>query len=275
MRFYVFCLISLLFLGACGSRPNNTDYIARVGNTELTDTDLRSILSDSYDNRIMDQSYLNSLITSWTKKEILFQKAKEFHFHDDPAIKFKVDDFYRDLTIDAYIKYHIQTNVSFTEEEIRAYYESNKRSFTRDTDEAKVSHIIIQDLDEAERVKATLRSRSSSDRERLFAQYAFETKIIRKNESLKEINNTVFSTRPRTLLGPIPSDYGYHIIEVLDRYQPGTIRPFEEVRDEIIDRITQQKIQEYYTVLVDSLIDNADYEINEDKLSKLTSELYE
>ena len=275
MKFYLICLLSILFFCGCGSQQKETDFIARVGKAELTETELRSILSDSYENRIMNQDYLNSLVTSWTKKEILFQKARDFHFHEDPAIKFKVADFYRDLTINAYIKYHIQTNVSFTEEEIRDYYQKNRRSFIRDTDEAKVSHVIINDLDEAERVLSILRSRNSSDRESLFSQYAFETKIIRKNESLKEINNTVFNTRPRTLLGPIPSDYGYHIIEVLDRYEPGTVRPYDEVRDEIIDRITQHKIQEYYTVLVDSLIDHSDYEINENKLSKLSSELYE
>lgn len=271
-RIYLFCFLALF---SCADKNKDTHYIARVGKATLSQNELKNMLFESNSQRQFDQNYIHSLITSWMKKEILYQKAKQYHFEKDPAIQSKVDNFFRDLTIDTFIKYYVQTNVAISENEIKEFYNSNKKSYTRNTDEARVSHIILSDLNDARHVKTILNSRNVKDREILFATYAFETKIIRRGEAIDQIDNTVFETPPRTVLAPIPSDYGYHVVEVLDRFPKGSIRPLVEVRDEIIQILTQRKIQDSYNILVDSLLSTADVDINENNILKFTSVINE
>ena len=265
MRTFLIILFIIFFL-SCSSTTDNKDYIARVGNTHLTKEDLSSLIPESNGIKPLNKDCLNSIVSSWIKKEVLFQKAKEYHFDKDEGLKIKVNNFFKDLTINSYVKYYLQTNVSISEQEIKDYYLKNRRCFIRDMEEAKVSHIVVQDFNETRKIKNTLLFRNHKELDKLFSKYKFETKIIRKGESLKELDKTIFETAPRHILGPIASDYGFHIIQVLSRYRKGSIRPIDEVRDEITQRLTQKKIQESYNSLVDSLILSSDYEINDDNL---------
>ena len=130
-----------------------------------------------------------------------------------------------------------------------------------------MSHLVIGDFDEANRIKNILRSRNRREIDQLFSNYTFETKVVRRNESIKEIDKTIFESPRRNVLGPIPSDYGYHIIEVISRARAGSIRPIDEVRDEILQKLTQSKIQDYYNSYVDSIISITDYEIKNENIS--------
>lgn len=263
----------MLLLFCCDSKQDKKNYIARVDKTVLTAEELSLMLPKTDKVTISKRDYINSLVTTWIKKEILYNKAKEFHFDKDKSLKQKVKNYHRDLTTDSYIKYFIQTNITITEKEIRNYYIQNRKSFTRDNEEAKVSHIVVQDFAEAKQIKSILLSRNRKALDKLFSTYSFETKIVRRGDSIKEVDKTIFEMSPRFILGPIASDYGYHVIEVLARYKNGSARRIDEVRDEIINRLTQNKIQQNYNHLIDSLSSVEDYEINEENLSKFISNL--
>ncbi len=253
--------IALLLFSFCSSDVKPVNYIARVNDAYLTKSDLLQMLPDIDNSKFVDEDFVKSVISTWVKNEIIFQRAEKYHFDRDESIAYKVQNYKKELIIDSYIHYLLLSNVSIGENEIRDYYFKNRKSFKRNVDEAKVSHIFVDDFDEANRIKKILRSKNHKETDLLFLKYSFEEKIIRKGESIKEIDKTIFDTTPRNLFGPIPSDYGYHIIEVLSRSRAGTIRPIDDVRDEILQRITQIKIQENYNVLVDSLIRSSDFEI--------------
>jgi len=261
------CLLCLFFwFLACTDNPEKINYIARVDDTYLTEQKLLEMLPEDKTLSSDKTELVKSLISNWTKKQILFQKAQKYHFDEDPILKNRAEDYFKELVIDAYLKYKFQSNVHITEQEIRDYYFKNKKSFIRTSEEAKIAHVVVNDYETARSIKATLLSYDANKKSRLFSQYDFETKIVRKGQSVNELDKTIFETRPRHILGPIASDYGYHVIEVLARYSQGSVRPIKEVRDEIFQHLTQMKIQRKYILLTDSLMSTADYEIREDKI---------
>ncbi len=260
MKKNVFVVVLLLF-SFCSRDAEPVDYIARVNNAYLTKNNLLRMLPDIDNSKFVDEDFVKSIVSSWVKNEIIFQQAKKYHFDRDESIAYKVQNYEKELIVGSYIHYLLQSNISVSENEIRDYYFKNRKSFKRNVDEAKVSHVFVSDFDESNRIKNILRSRNRKEMDRLFLKYSFEKKIVRKGEAVKEIDKTIFESLPRNILGPIPSDYGYHIIEVLSRSRAGTIRPIDDVRDEILQRITQIKIQENYNVLVDSLVRSSDFEI--------------
>lgn len=269
MRNHILLFMLILFCSFCANRKEN--YIARVGNVYLTDEELTRMLPDGGMTKNIDKNYINSIVSTWVNKEILYQKARQYHFDREEGVRAKVADFYRDLTIDSYVRYFLQTNVTVSEDEIRDYYLKNKNSFTRDREEAKVVHVLVQDFNDALAIKSAMTTRNKNALDAFYSQYKFETSIIKRGESLGEIDQNIFETSPRSIIGPIASNYGFHIVEVLARYAVGTTRTIDEVRDEICQMLTQKKIQDQYDALVDSLIQNANYEIKDENISNFLS----
>jgi len=263
-------LLLLLFY-QCRRNPDEQLYVARVGDRYLMPAELQRLLPSGDDKYLLNKDYVHSVISSWITKEVLYQKSKEYHFDKDESIRYKRDSYFRDLSIDLFLKYFIQTNIRISETEIRDYYLANRSSFLRDFDEAKVTHVMTTDFEEARKIRAALLSHDSKDLNRYFSVYRFETKIVRHGEALRELDKTIFEGPPRSVLGPIATDYGFHVIQVHKTYKKGSFRPIEEVRDEIIQRLSQQKIQENYSQLTDSLLANGDFEFNENNLINFMS----
>ena len=260
-------IIFLTAFSFCNNTNKPADYIARVNDVYLTSDYFYKICPEIETDIITGDDYVKSITSSWVKNEILFKQAKKHHFDKNESIQYKTENYRKQLIIDSYIHFLLQTNIYVSENEIRDHYFQNRGSFLRNVDEAKVSHLIVDDFDESNRIKNILRSRNRRDIDQLFNNYTFETKVVLRGESIKEIDKTIFESTPRNVLGPIPSDYGYHIIEVIARYNAGTIRSIDDVRNEILQKLTQLKIQDYYNVYIDSLFSITDYEIKYENIN--------
>eukprot|EP01156_Anaeramoeba_ignava_P010161 Anaeramoba_ignava/a478997_10.p3 GENE.a478997_10~~a478997_10.p3 ORF type:complete len:274 (+),score=47.91 a478997_10:2054-2875(+) len=262
-----FILIGFLFV-ACSKEKSKTDYIARVNDSYLPTDEVAKIIK--VQNLNMSDSHIGkSIVTKWVKEEIIYQKAKKEHFDKDQNIKRKVENYYRSLVVDEYLKYHFQSNVTISNQEIEDYYNNNKEMFQLQNDALKISHVFVEDYNDAKTIKSILESYVEEDKKELYKHYKFETKIIQKGEVVKDLNTELFEKNSSKIIGPVSSNYGFHIIEILDRYSKGDYKPLSIVRDEIYQTILQEKDKSEYILFNDEIISNADYEINEAKLEGL------
>lgn len=247
-------ILMLIFFLSCSHEEFPENYIAKVENSFLTSEDIPEF-------NLKTPQYLKNYVSNWIVDEVLYKEAVKYHFDRDEAIEKKVQDYRKQLAIDEFIKFFVNSKVKISDEEIRNYYLSHRKLFTRHSDEAKVVHIVVKDFKEAKRIKAIFLSNNISELEKLHRKYRFETKIITKGQPIGELDKTIFETPVRRVLGPIATDYGYHVIKILETKRKGTVKPLDEVRDEIIHRLTQIKIQKAYEALVDSLLSKYKYEI--------------
>lgn len=96
------------------------------------------------------------------------------------------------------------------------------------------------------------------------AEKGGELGFFAKNEMVPEFANAAFSAKPNTVVGPVKSQYGYHIILVKDRRAAGQ-EPFEKVKNSIKDFLVNQKQLAQIDRLVESLKKNAKIEyVNKD-----------
>ena len=61
---------------------------------------------------------------------------------------------------------------------------------------------------------------------------------------------------------PIRTEYGYHLIEVQARYEASSVRPLEQVRGQIVEKLVWQKHRQRMDQLVETLKNREDWGIN-------------
>ena len=111
--------IALLLFSFCSSDVKPVNYIARVNDAYLTKSDLLKMLPDIDNSKFVDEDFVKSVISSWVKNEIIFQRAEKYHFDRDESIAYKVQNYKKELIIGSYIHYLLQSNISVSENEIR------------------------------------------------------------------------------------------------------------------------------------------------------------
>lgn len=145
------------------------------------------------------------------------------------------------------------------EEEIRGYYEQNKNNFTT-PEERRASHILIAFGDDkaaskkkAEDVLAKAKA-NPADFAKLATEFSSDPGSAAQGGDLdyfgrgmmvKPFEDATFTAKKGDIVGPVESDFGWHIIYVTD-IRPSAVRPFEAVRSDIeAEYIGQMAFREF------------------------------
>ncbi|MFH1852101.1 MAG: peptidylprolyl isomerase [Candidatus Neomarinimicrobiota bacterium] len=204
------------------------------------------------------------LVSQWVNDELLYQAALNNGLQHDMSIERALDQYRRELLGRTYLSLARSSGITVSQEEINAAYEENIEEFYRPVDEARINHFIVADNDEAQRIRRILTgSRSGADRREIFNTYQVESMTIRRGALVQELDDAIFGRNPRTnIIGPVATDRGYHVIEVLERNKEGTYRDRDDVYDELRHRLYQNYASLNSIKILDSLRSVADIEIN-------------
>lgn len=142
------------------------------------------------------------------------------------------------------------------EEELRAYYEEHPDEFSRE-EEVRARHVLLkvgpdEDAAEVEAELEAIRRRIESGED--FAALARELSedpgsaarggdlgFFGRGRMIQEFEEAAFGAEVGDLVGPIRTDFGFHLIEVRDRRPGGTI-PFDEAGPRIRSRLLQERV---------------------------------
>ncbi len=142
------------------------------------------------------------------------------------------------------------------EEELIAYYEDHRDEFLQD-EQANARHILIRvapDATEEERAEAEVRAGGVATIARQGADFAELAAIhsedpgskddggdlgwFGRGRMVEEFEDAVFSAKPGEVIGPVKSQFGYHIIRV-EAFRPEHQQPFEEVEEQVRFRVVE------------------------------------
>lgn len=84
-----------------------------------------------------------------------------------------------------------------------------------------------------------------------------------KEEMVEPFSKAAFSMKPNTISGVVQTPYGYHIILVTDRQKAG-LEPFDNVKDEIKDYLTNMEKIKVLQQFIDTLKNNAKIVYNDE-----------
>lgn len=228
--------------------------ILRVGDAVFTREDL-NILLPGPEGTALGEEEKRTFVKRWVEVELLYQEALRRGLHKDPLIDSRIRNLEKEFLADHLLYLEMRERIKVTEEEIEQYFEDHRREYER---EYRVRHILVNTLEEAEKVKELLKSNSftyianrySVDPE---ARRGGDLGYLAKGNMIPEFEPVVFSLRDGETSDIVKSEFGYHIIKLVGSRKILAPVHIEDAREEIMNKLIIEKRQRAYDEFIASL----------------------
>jgi peptidyl-prolyl cis-trans isomerase C len=150
-------------------------------------------------------------------------------------------------------------NAETTDEEIQKYYEQNKEAQFTTPEQRCVRHILFtkDQKQKAEDVKKQLED--GADFAKLAKQYSQDPGsaekggdlgCLGKGETVPPFEEAAFGAKEGEIVGPVKTQFGYHILEVTDT-KPKQTRPLSEVEPQIKSQLASEEQSKAFSKWLD------------------------
>lgn len=212
------------------------------------------------------REFLDDLIT----REVVFQEAGRQGLDKDPEYLKRLEEFQRNALLEVLLKKEVEDKASVTEEEVKQYYAAHKEEF-RD-DKVRASHILVRTEEEARAVEQELKKgRSFAELAKKHSTDAASKKSggdlgeFSRGQMIPEFERVAFTLKKGEMSGIVRSEYGYHLIKVMDRKE-GKLQEITQVSGQIRQKLQRDKQRQVFEAWIDGLKKAASIRINEDLL---------
>ena len=152
----------------------------------------------------------------------------------------------------------LRRELEIPEEDLVAFYEANPEDFTRE-EQVRARHILMRvtpdrPAEQVERELQAIRTQieGGADFAEMARQHSDDESNAERGGNLgffgrgrmvKAFEDAAFGAQAGDLVGPVKTDFGYHLIEVQDQ-RTGGLQPFEQVKASVRSRLIGQRVQE-------------------------------
>lgn len=199
-----------------------------------------------------------------------YQKKLEEHGQSFEAYKI---DFRKNMLYQKLLEPQLAGKLDVTEDEVKQYYSNYKREFEI-PEQVRASHILITPGTDPNEAKAIAKAKAESllkqiregadfaelakanSADRLSAEKGGDLGFFSHGDMVAPFEKAAFALQPGQISNIVETQYGYHIIKVTDRKEGGVI-PFDQAKENIIAKITQNRQSELIAEYIESLKDKA------------------
>ena len=258
-------VICLIGLWGC-ERPQKASVVAQVGNSYLTTEAFERRIPAPFASTISPKEK-QKLVENWIEEELLYREAIRQKLDQDAELSDRIDRAVRQLLVSELMARTYARNAEISEDEILAYYEEHRVDFERDQLELRVRHLVVADRN------AQTRAWDRLQKGEFFEQVAREVSIDQSAVNGGDlgyftedmVTTSFWETCREAKLGHrirIRTELGYHIIEVMDREDEGSIRDLADVRGEIQQRILTERRREQRAKLLTELKERVEWSVD-------------
>lgn len=260
-------IIVLLLIGGAFVLLNDVsgerEVVATVNGEEISKEDLYEAMLENNGREILDRLILNQLVIQEAKKrgivvgdaEVTAEIQKvidesfygmEEYFHQALSEYGVTEEKVREeLKTELFLRKIAESELDITEDDEREYFAANQAAFYIG-EQVEARHILLDSMEEAEKVTQLLQEGKAFGE--LAGEYSIDQSsavqggnlgFFERGRMVPEFEEVAFSLEKGSYSDVVESQFGYHIIEVLDRQDAREVT-FEEVRDTVKERLTAQ-----------------------------------
>lgn len=165
----------------------------------------------------------------------------------------------------------VEQTINPTDAELRAAYSSSMDNF-RMPERVHVRHILVGTEGKSDAEKKTLKTKAEDLLKQVkngadFAEVAKKNSddkgsgekggdldYVVRGQMVPDFENVAFALKPKEISGIVTTQFGYHIIQVLDK-EPARLKPFEEVKAGLLADLRKQMLSDKMQMLSDQIHD--------------------
>lgn len=238
----------------------NNEVLAVVAGKEITNADLDAFLANlpaeqrQYaSNSYFREQYLEQFIVL----HALEKMADEMELDQTEDYKKMMESVVRDIKARMAMN-EIMKGIEVSDEEAEAFYNTNPDSFKKpETVHAK--HILVEDEEACNAVLAEIQNGEKTFEDAAKAcstcpsgQQGGDLGEFGKGQMVKEFEDAAFAAEIGTIVGPVKTQFGFHLIKVEAKSDAETLA-YDAVKEQIKKNLLQQKQQQVYTAKVAEL----------------------
>lgn len=276
--------IAIIFVLVVGSgvyyATAKTGYVAKVGDTKITQQQLNNVLNKQYGSAALETLIQDQVITLEAEKQKVTAsdaevdaqyKKVETQYGGADALESALksnnmskSDFKANLKTYVLASKMIEKDLDTSDKTLKAYLKENQSTFDTAA-QVKASHILVEKKATATKIKKELDT--GGDFAKLAKKYSTDTATkskggdlgyFTKSEMVEEFATQAFNMKKGDISDPIKTDYGYHIIKVTGTVDAKTAK-YEDVKDKVKEAYIEAQISAQYSSWLTEKM--ADYDI--------------
>jgi peptidyl-prolyl cis-trans isomerase C len=237
----------------------NSQVLATVGQREITQSDVEFLLRNldpQSSQRLNSPEGRKRVLQELINQELFYLDAKEKGYENDEAFKSELEKM-KSSYLKQYSISKLLSNIKVDEKEIENYYEQNNQMF-KNPESVKASHILVDSEEKAQEIskeiedglsfEAAAEKYSSCPSKSAGGDLGFFT----RGQMVPEFENAAFQAEVGQTGKPVKTQFGYHIIKVMDKTSPSA-KSLDEVRDQIRQQLLADKQESTFFSKVDEL----------------------
>lgn len=234
--------------------------LAKVAGREITEAEFHAYLQgipreqQAYaSNPQYREQYLEQLISL----HMFAQLGEDNHLEETEDFKTILESARRDILAQLTMR-DILKDVKVSDEEIKDYYEANQKQFAKGAT-VNAKHILVESEEKCREILDAIESgeKSFEDSAQEFSTCPSKAKggdlgEFGRGQMVKEFEDAAFDAEIGKVIGPVKTQFGYHLIKVEKKNEAATAS-LEEVKNQIYQQMMGQKQQDAYNAKVNEL----------------------
>ncbi|HEX6792059.1 MAG TPA: peptidyl-prolyl cis-trans isomerase [Candidatus Krumholzibacteria bacterium] len=257
-------VLSLLLASGCAKKAEKVNVevpedkmAGEVEDWKLTRAQLDEVLSrlpDAQRTKYTTPEGMATLTDRMMQEEMAYREAKKMGLAKREDIAKQIEQATRDILVAKYIEEVVDVKARPTDEELHEYYEQHQDQYT-ELERIRAQHIFSKDKAKLEDLKK--RVEEGGEKFTTLAHVYSEDGISKADGGdlgyfnpggyIKSIgfsqtfSDAVAAMEPGKVYGPIKWEMGYSLVRVNEK-TPARVVPYEDVQDDIIARLGQEKL---------------------------------
>lgn len=228
------------------------DVLAVVGSRNITRKDVEVLLQSLNPQtaaQFKSEEGMKSLVGELVNQELIYLDALDNGLDKQEEFLQEVErtkaNILKQFALNTLLK-----DIVVTDSEVVQYYLANKEEFA-EPESVKASHILVESFEKAAEVAHKIKNGL------FFEEAARKYSTCPSNEQggdlgyfsrgmmVPEFEEAAFSMEQGQVSAPVKTQFGYHLIKVYDKKE-NSIKPVDDVRDQIANQLMANKQQELY-----------------------------
>lgn len=240
-------------------RKNYQDRVAYVNGFPLTRIELDERISRNpaaYEPFEKKQQLLDTMIDN----RLLYEAAVAAGVFADPELVKALWNTRNRYVFEEWYNREVNEKAEPSEKMLKAQYQRDRSAHYTTPEKVHGFQIVVPEKTTADSLRRALAANPTLVWDSLARQYSTapdkerggDMGLFARGVHPKPIEQAAFGLKPGQVSMPVKTDQGYTIIKVTER-QPATVRPFSEVRNQILVQLRQDNVNRLYEQKVEEL----------------------